>query len=129
MCAFRTCNEDLRPSRLIKSIAKYVRLSLYTILRVFTIYKPFRTFFSIGLFFFLIGFGLGIRWLYLFFVAGPERTHVPSLILASICVILGFLIGTMAIIGDLLAVNRKLLEDIQYRVRKQDMEIKNKPDK
>lgn len=116
-------NEDLRPSRLVKSISKYVRLSLTTILRVFTIYKPFRTFFSVGLFFFLIGFGLGLRWLYLFLISGTERTHVPSLILASICIILGFMIGTMAIIGDLLAVNRKLLEDIQYRVRRQEIEI------
>ncbi len=116
-------NEDLRPSRLVKSIGKYVRLSFITILRIFTIYKPFRTFFSIGLFFFLIGFGLGIRWLYLFMVEGTERTHVPSLILASICIILGFLIGMMAVIGDLLAVNRRLMEDIQYRVRRQEAEI------
>ncbi|MBN1599494.1 MAG: glycosyltransferase family 2 protein [Bacteroidales bacterium] len=116
-------NEDLRPSRLVKSIFNYVKLSLYTILRIFTIYKPFRTFFTIGAFFFLIGFGLGIRWLYLFFIAGTERTHVPSLILASICIILGVLVGVIAIIGDLLAVNRKLLEDIQYRVRKQEAEL------
>ncbi|MGD2034060.1 MAG: glycosyltransferase family 2 protein [Bacteroidales bacterium] len=115
-------NEDLRPSRLVKSIGRYVRLSFITILRIFTIYKPFRTFFSIGIFFFLIGFGLGIRWLYLFLVTGTERTHVPSLILASICIILGFLIAMLAIIGDLLAVNRRLIEDVQYRVRRQEAE-------
>lgn len=117
-------NEDLRPSRLVKSISSYVRLSLYTIIRVFTIYKPFRTFFTIGLFFFLIGFGLGIRWLYLFLIVGTTRTHLPSLILASICIIIGIFIGMMAILGDLLAVNRRLLEDIQYRIRKNEAEGK-----
>jgi glycosyltransferase involved in cell wall biosynthesis len=110
-------NADLRPSRLVKSIARYVRLSLYTILRIYTIYKPFRTFFTIGTIFFLAGFGLGLRWLYLFFILGTSRTHLPSLILASIFIILGTLIGMIAIIGDLLAVNRRLLEDVQYRVR------------
>jgi glycosyltransferase involved in cell wall biosynthesis len=121
-------NEDLRPSRLVKSIGKYVRLSLYTILRVFTIYKPFRTFFTIGSVFFLAGFGLGVRWLYLFFVMGTSRTHIPSLILASIFIILGTLIGMMAVIGDLLAVNRRLLEDVQYRVRKLEVEPSSKED-
>ena len=120
-------NEDLRPSRLVKSISKYVRLSLYTILRVFTIYKPFRTFFTIGAIFFIAGFAIGVRWLYLFFVMGTARTHVPSLILASIFIILGTLIGMMAVIGDLLAVNRRLLEDIQYRIR--NLEVDNRPQK
>lgn len=121
-------NEDLRPSRLVKSISKYVRLSLYTILRVFTIYKPFRTFFTIGAIFFLAGFALGVRWLYLFFILGTSRTHVPSLILASIFIILGTLIGMMAVIGDLLAVNRRLLEDIQYKVRSLEIESTKRKD-
>jgi glycosyltransferase involved in cell wall biosynthesis len=111
-------NKDLRPSKLVKSIPKYVRRSLFTILRVFTIYKPFRTFLTIGSVFFLAGFALGIRWLHLFLIVGTARTHLPSLILASILITLGTIIGMMAIIADLLAVNRTLLEDIKYRVRK-----------
>lgn len=119
-------NKDLRPSKLVKSISRYVRLSLFTILRVFTIYKPFRTFFSIGSVFFLAGLGLGIRWLYLFLIIGTPRTHLPSLILASILITLGTIIGMMAVIADLLAVNRSLLEDIKYRVRKLETDDKSK---
>lgn len=111
-------NADLRPSRLVKSITGYIRLSVYTILRSFTIYRPFQTFVTIGSVLFLSGFALGVRWLFLFFVMGTSRTHVPSLILASILMTLGTIVGMMAVIADLLAVNRKLLEDIQNRVKK-----------
>ena len=111
-------NKDLRPSKLVKSIFRYVRLSSMTILRVFTIYKPFRIFFTVGSLFFLAGFALGIRWLYLFFIEQTMRTHVPSLILTSILITLGTIICMMAVIADLLAVNRTLLEDIKYRIRK-----------
>jgi len=111
-------NADLRPSRLVKSITGYIRLSVYTILRSFTIYRPFQTFITIGSVLFLSGFALGVRWLFLFFVIETSRTHVPSLILASILMTLGSIVGMMAVIADLLAVNRKLLEDIQNRVKK-----------
>ncbi len=110
-------NEDLRPSRLVKSIASYVKKSIVTIIRIFVVYKPFNFFFSMGLFIFLLGLVPGLRFLY-FMCTGNHNGHVQSLILASILLITGVQFFVLAFLGDLLAVNRKLLEDIQYRMRK-----------
>lgn len=110
-------NEDLRPSRLVKSIASYVKKSIVTIIRIFVVYKPFNFFLSLGLVFFLTGLVPGIRFIY-FIYTGNNGGHVQSLILASILLIIGVQFFVLAFLGDLLAVNRKLLEDIQYRMRK-----------
>lgn len=112
-----TVNEDLRPSRLIKSIPSYIIKSLSTIVRIFIVYRPFRFFFTIGLILFVFGFIIGIRFLYYYFTTGGKG-HIQSLILAAILLGMGFQTIMVAFIADLLSVNRKLLEDIQYRLRR-----------
>ncbi|MCM8804332.1 MAG: glycosyltransferase [Candidatus Omnitrophica bacterium] len=112
-----TVNEDLRPSRLIKSIFSYIIKSLSTIVRIFVVYKPFRFFFIIGLILFSFGFLIGIRYLYYYLTTGGAG-HIQSLILAAILLGMGFQTIMVAFIADLLSVNRKLLEDIQYQLRK-----------
>ena len=112
-------NEDLRPSRLVKSIGSYVRRSIGTILRIFIVYKPMRFFFLVGSVPFALGTVLGLRWLFLYF-QDTGRTHVPSLILAAILLLIGFQTWVVGLVADLLAVNRKMLEDIQYRVRRSE---------
>ena len=47
-------------------------------------------------------------------------------LLSAILLIMGVQLGIVALIGDLLAVNRRLLEDVQYRLRKLDTDKKNK---
>lgn len=54
-------NEDLRPSRLFKSIPSYIRRSVITIVRIFVVYRPFRFFGIIGATLFTIGFLIGLR--------------------------------------------------------------------
>ncbi len=115
-------NEDLRPSRLVKSIWSYVKKSMITIVRIFAVYKPFRFFFSLGIFFFILGVIPGVRYLYYFF-NGISDGKIQSLILSSILILMGVQLIIMAFVGDLLSVNRKMLEDVQYRLRK--MENKN----
>lgn len=110
-------NGDLRPSRLLKSIPSYIKKSISTIVRIFVVYRPFRFFMSIGLVLFGIGLLLGIRYLVLM-LQGGSGGHVQSLILASIFLGMGFQTMVIAFIADLMGVNRKLLEDVQYRVRK-----------
>ena len=114
-------NENLRPSRLVASIPRYIKRSIVTIVRIFVVYKPFRFFMTIGLILFFSGLFVGIRFLYYFFTAGGEG-HVQSLILASILLGIGFQTMLVAFLADLLAVNRRLMEDIQYRVRALDSE-------
>jgi glycosyltransferase involved in cell wall biosynthesis len=110
-------NDNLRPSRLIKNIPLYIGHSIATILRIFMTYKPLRFFMLIGLIFFTAGLALGIRYLY-FLSVGGAGGHVQSLILAAIFLIVGFLFGMMGLLGDLVSINRRLLEDVQYKVHK-----------
>lgn len=111
-------NADLRPSRLLKSIPSYIRKSVVTIFRIFVVYKPFRSFFSIGLTIFSVGFLLGLRFLGYYFADGGGG-HIQSLILASVLLGIGFQTILVAFLADLLSVNRRLLEDVQYRLKKQ----------
>lgn len=108
-------NEDLRPSRLVKSSASYVKRSLITIVRISVIYKPFRFFSFIALMLFLPGLLLGIRYLY-FMAGGTGAGHVQSLVLASLLMGSGFMAFLVAFVADLLSANRQLLEDIRYKV-------------
>lgn len=114
-------NEDLRPSKLVKSLPAYIRKSAFTIIRIFVVYKSFRFFFSIGLSLFLIGLVIGGRFLYHYLTDNGDG-HVQSLILCSVLLVIGFQTMLTAFIADLLAVNRHLLEDIKFRVRKLEVD-------
>lgn len=110
-------NGFLRPSRLVKSIPSYVQRSLFTIVRIFMTYRPMRFFLLTGTVPFTLGFLIGIRWLVLYF-GGTPRSHVPSLILAAILMLMGFQLWILGFIADLLAVNRKILEENQLHFRR-----------
>ncbi len=110
-------NEDLRPSRLLKSIPSYIKRSVITIVRIFIIYRPFRFFGTIGIVFFGIGFLIGLRFLW-HYLNGNGDGHVQSLILAGLFIGTGFQTFLIAFVADLLAANRKLLEDIRRMTRK-----------
>lgn len=106
-------NGDLRPSRLVKSIPAYIKRSVITIVRIFVIYRPFRFFATIGVLLFSAGFLVGLRFIY-YYMSGAGEGHVQSVILASILLGMGFQTFLVAFVADLLAANRKLLEDIRY---------------
>ena len=59
-----------------------------------------------------------LRWLYFFIVEESTRTRIPSLILAAILILIGVQLFIFGIVADIVAVNRKLLEDIQQRVKR-----------
>ncbi|MEL7068342.1 MAG: glycosyltransferase family 2 protein [Cyanobacteria bacterium J06581_3] len=121
-------NGYLRPSRLVKSLFSYVQRSLITMLRIFITYKPFSFFMWLGSIPFTLGFLLGVRWLVLYF-GGTPRSHVPSLILSAILILIGSQLWVVGLLADLLAVNRKLLEEVQLRLRRADIENKQKRQK
>jgi len=111
-------NEDLRPSRLVKSIRSYVWRGMVTILRIFMIYRPARTFLYLGILPFLGGGGLMIRWLiYRIFFFDPAKSRTPSLILAATLIFIGAQLWTFGMLAEVMATNRKLLEEVQYRLR------------
>ena len=105
-------NPELRKSRLFNSMFGYIK-------KAFMMYKPLRFFTIIGSTIFLIGLILGIRFLVFVFM-GESGGHIQSLILASTLLLLGFQTFISGLQADLIASNRKLLEDIQERVRRLD---------
>lgn len=112
-------NGETRPSRLFNNMWRYMKRSAAVIVRSFVMYKPLRFFSVIGGILFALGSLLGIRFLaYMFNGAG--NGHIQSLILAAVLIIMGFQTITMALMSDIIAANRKLLEDVQYRVRRLD---------
>jgi glycosyltransferase involved in cell wall biosynthesis len=112
-------NAQTRPSRLMRSIPEYIRKSTITILRVYTMYRPLRVFLIIGCSMILLGTIPGVRFLYLFVHGGAG--HVQSLILAAILIIVGCLVSLIGVLADLISSNRKLLEDLNYRIRKMEI--------
>jgi len=113
-------NPYLRPSRLMRSTVGYVVRSFVTIGRIFMTYKPLRFFAYLGVVPFTAGFLLGLRWIFLYF-EDPTRTHVPSLILAAILLLMGFQVWVLGLVADLLNVNRTLLEELQLSSRERDL--------
>ena len=121
-------NGELRPSRLFSSMFGYVKKSMLTIIRAFLMYKPLMFFTTIGSILSLCGVGIGIRFLFFYF-GGTGAGHIQSLILASMMIILGVMTIIVGLQGDIIAANRKLLEDIQYHVRKLDYDNQENQEK
>jgi hypothetical protein len=94
-----------------------LKKSTITIVRIFVVYKPFRFFLALGFLAFFFGSLIGIRFLYFYFFTHDASGHIQSLILASILLGMGFQAFALAFMADLLAVNRRLMEDVQYRIR------------
>jgi glycosyltransferase involved in cell wall biosynthesis len=107
-------NKDLRPSRLVKSIGSYVMKSIGTMIFIFIMYRPLKFFLVVGSFFFIPGFLLGIRFL-VFFVSGSGQGKTQSLILASLLLTISVLLLCLGIIAELIACNRRVLEDIRAK--------------
>lgn len=111
-------NDDLRPSRLVKSLPDYIRRSVLTMFRIFIIYSPLKFFLLLGSIPFLLGFLIGCRWIALtYFMPEPGRTYLPSLILAAILLLIGVQTWIFAFIADLMAANRQILEELRTRAR------------
>jgi len=110
-------NAPTRPSRLYRGIGTYMRKSMATIFRIYTLYKPLKTFFAIGALLMLAGIAIGARFLW-FFLEGERGGHVQSLILAAVFLIVGFQTLLIGLIADLISVNRRLSEEVLIRVKR-----------
>ena len=110
-------NAELRPSRLFNSIWGYVKKSMLTILRAYMMYKPLKCFSYLAVCPVGVGLLIGLRFLY-FMALGKSGGHVQSLILACTLIVMGFLTFMIGLVADVIAANRKLLQDTQYHARR-----------
>ncbi len=112
-------NAELRPSRLFSSMFGYVKKSMLTIGRALMMYKPLYVFTWIAGIFGVVGVAVGIRFLVYYF-SGNGTGHIQSLILASMLIIIAVLCGVIGLLADVISANRKLLEEIQFELRRMD---------
>ena len=114
-------NEKLRDSKLVKNIFDYIFKSMKTTIRMFIVYRPFRFFITIAGMLGFFGLVLVARFLY-YFYQGFGNGHVQSLIFAAVFLISAVQVTLIAIIGDLLSINRKIMEDVQNRLKRIECE-------
>jgi len=115
-------NRKTRPSRLFRSIPEYLKRSLTTIVRVYTMFQPLRVFTAFGLVFLSGGAVLAGRFLY-FCAIGDGQGHVQSVVAAGALGVAGFLILLIGMVADLISFNRRLIEETLYRMRRVELSL------
>lgn len=110
-------NKPTRPSRLFKNILTHIRHSARNLLTVYVLYEPLKVFFTLGLILVIIGLIPIIRFLYFFF-SGQGSGHIQSLIIGTMVFLAGFQLIMIGLMGKILSIQRKLIEDILYWLKK-----------
>jgi len=121
-------NPQTRPSRLMRSIPHYIANSSATILRAYTMYRPLRVFSALGLLMIVIGAFLGLRFIYLNYIVGQGSGLIQSVILSAVLLIVGFQVMLIGLLADLIGFNRKILEEVLYRLRRLEIEHDKSPE-
>jgi glycosyltransferase involved in cell wall biosynthesis len=114
-------NARTRDSRLFDGLFSYIKQSAATIVRIYALYEPLKVFTYIGLLVFGGGVALGVRFLYYYYFVDGGTGKLQSLILAAVLMIVGFQVLLIGLLADVMSANRKLLEDVVYRVRKLEL--------
>jgi glycosyltransferase involved in cell wall biosynthesis len=112
-----TINGPARPSRLFSNLRTYLKKSAATILRVYALYEPLRSFFYAGTVLFALGL-LGVGRFLLFYAAGLGAGHVQSLVVSGALLVVGVQIWMLGVLADLISINRRLGEEILYRLKR-----------
>ena len=112
-------NVATRPSRLVKGSGSYVARQLNVMVRVFVTYKPFRFFAVPGVVIGTLGAFLLARFLW-FYMTDGGAGHIQSVIIGAMLTAAGLFLFVIGLVADLIAVNRQLLEDIEWRVRRME---------
>ena len=120
-------NPRTRESRLFDSLFSYIKRSSATIVRIYAMYEPLKVFTYIGLTVFGTGVAGGLRFLYYLQFVDRGTGHLQSLILSAVLMIVGFQVILIGLLADVISANRKLLEDLVYRVRSLELPKRSDP--
>jgi len=113
-------NPQTRESRLFRSSWDFVKRQSATILRMYVMYEPLKTFAYLSAAPFLVAMLLGLRFLWYYFTVGATG-KVQSLIVMAVLFTLSFLLMVLGILADLIHGSRLLVEDALYRTRLQEL--------
>jgi glycosyltransferase involved in cell wall biosynthesis len=119
-------NQTFRPSRLVRSIPSYVRRMSITIIRAYTMYQPLKVFTYIGLLLLSVGGFLFLRFLFFVFILGNSTGHIQSLIIGAVFFIMGFQTILIGLLSDVVAANRKLIEEVLLKLRTIEIRFKDR---
>jgi len=114
-------NPQRRPSRLMRNIPQYLVNSITTIVRAYTMYRALRVFTVLGSLFILGGLSLGVRFLVLNYILKTGGGLVQSVILSAVLLIVGFQVLLIGMLADLIGFNRKILEEVLFRLRRLEL--------
>lgn len=117
-------NRPTRPSRLFKNIWQHMYKTFSILLRVYAMYHPLRLFMSFATLFFVLGVIWILRFIYFFFTIEGNTGHTQSVIVSGAFLTIATIFFALGIIGDLIAKNRKLIEDNLYISKKHYFEKK-----
>lgn len=112
-------NKTERPSRLFKNIPSFVARQMATLMRSMLMYRSLALFVSLGLALIFVGVLPVARFLY-FFVVGQGDGHIQSLVLGGTFILAGYLTLVLAGLSEVVATNRRLLEQVLSRLRQLD---------
>jgi glycosyltransferase involved in cell wall biosynthesis len=121
VCVPIMTNEKLRESRLMRSIPSYIARSIVTIIRIYLLYEPLKFFSRIGILIMSVSMLIGARYAYFFMFGVKKGGHLQSLLLGAVLFITGFMIIMIGLLADTISANRKINEDILYRLRKKEI--------
>jgi glycosyltransferase involved in cell wall biosynthesis len=116
-------NPKTRESRLFKSIPDYLRKAGPVMLRGYAMYRPTQLFLTIAAVLLVIGGALGLRFIVAYLTLGSYAGHLQSLMVGTSAVLLAFIVSLVAVLAELQATNRRLLEELLLRVRRLDAEV------
>ena len=120
-------NPRTRESRLFDSVFSYIKRSAATIVRIYAMYEPLKVFSYIGSLIVLLGALLSLRFVYTYLTEPlASGRNLQSLMLGAGLMIVGFQVLLNGLLADVISANRKLLEDLVYRVR--SLELPRRPD-
>ncbi len=117
-------NEHTRESRLFDSVFTYIKKSAVTIVRIYAMYEPLKVFTLFGSLSFAAGFAASLRFVY-YYLNGAGQGHLQSLILSAVLMIVGFQVLLIGLMADVISANRKLTEELLYRVRSMELSVMN----
>lgn len=115
-----------RKSRLFQSIPQYIKRSIVTLIRVYSMFNPFRLFVTLGTGTACVGILIGCRFLY-YYLLGMGGGKIQSLILAAVLLLMGFQLLIVGLVADLISANRRLIEETLLRVKRIELTTKKEP--
>ena len=108
-----------RPSRLFRSIPHFVMRTGRTMIRSYAMYEPLKIFMAAGVFLMALGAIPIVRFL-IYYALGNGDGKIQSLLIGGVLVLMGGICAMFALIADLIAYNRQLLEMTLEKVRRME---------